>query len=125
MNTSGTEVREALAQSLTVADDALAVTSPGRWANHHGPTRLVPTFGTWERNRATELAFDWGRGSIHWPDLDERYQRGGPAGGAPAGREPGVSPAVACGAQERRAAERRAGRPPLRPVGHVGRWTLS
>lgn len=70
MNTSGTELKEALAQSVSVSDDALAVdladgrtiTAPLAWFPRlaHGEPA--------ERNHWRLIARGQG---IHWPDLDE------------------------------------------------------
>jgi hypothetical protein len=70
MNTSGTEVRGALAQTVTVSDDALTVdlvdgrtiVAPLAWfprLSHGAPA---------ERNNWRLIARGEG---IHWPDLDE------------------------------------------------------
>ena len=70
MSTSGTELREAMAQSLSVSDDALVVdladgrtiTAPLAWFPRlaHGTTV----------ERANWRLIGSGEG-IHWPDLDE------------------------------------------------------
>ena len=70
MSTSGTELKEALAQSVTVSDDALAVdladgrtiTAPLAWFPRlaHGEPA--------ERDHWRLIARGQG---IHWPDLDE------------------------------------------------------
>ena len=70
MSTSGTELKEALAQSVSVSDDALAVdladgrtiTAPLAWFPRlaHGEAA--------ERNHWRLIARGQG---IHWPDLDE------------------------------------------------------
>ncbi len=70
MATSGTELREALAQSLTVSDEALAVDLAD------GRTITVPLawFPRLAHGTAAERA-NWrliaGGEGIHWPDLDE------------------------------------------------------
>lgn len=70
MSTSGTEIREAIAQSLTASDDALAVDLAD------GRTITVPLswFPRLAHGSAAERA-NWrliGKGhGIHWPDLDE------------------------------------------------------
>lgn len=70
MATSGTELREALAQSLTVSDEALVVDLAD------GRTITVPLawFPRLAHGTATERA-NWrliaGGEGIHWPDLDE------------------------------------------------------
>lgn len=70
MNTSGTEVKEALAQRVAVTDDALVVDLVD------GRTITVPlawfprlTHGT-PAERANWRLIGTGEG-IHWPDLDE------------------------------------------------------
>ena len=70
MSTSGTELKEPLAQSVTANDDALSVDLAD------GRTITVPLawFPRLAHGTPTELA-NWrliGRGAgIHWPDLDE------------------------------------------------------
>lgn len=70
MNTSGTELREALAQGLTASDEALTVDLAD------GRTITVPLawFPRLVHGSATERA-NWrlmgGGEGIHWPDLDE------------------------------------------------------
>jgi hypothetical protein len=70
MRISGTELREALAQRISVSDDALAVDLAD------GRTITVPLawFPRLARGTATERAncrlIAGGQG-IHWPDLDE------------------------------------------------------
>ncbi len=70
MATSGTELREALAQSLTVSDEALVVDLAD------GRTITVPLawFPRLAHGTAAERA-NWrliaGGEGIHWPDLDE------------------------------------------------------
>ena len=70
MSTSGTEIRDALAQSLSLSDDALVVELAD------GRTITVPlawfprlTHGT-AAERAHWRLIGKGQG-IHWPDLDE------------------------------------------------------
>jgi hypothetical protein len=88
MNTSGTEVREALAQSLTVSDDALAVDLAD------GRTITVPLgwFPRLAHGSAAERR-NWrliaGGEGIHWPDLDEDIS----VESLLAGRRSGESPA--------------------------------
>ena len=70
MSTSGTEIKEALAQGVSVSDDAIAVdladgrtiTAPLAWFPRlaHGEPA--------ERNHWRLIARGQG---IHWPDLDE------------------------------------------------------
>ena len=70
MSTSGTELKEALAHSVSVSDDALAVdladgrtiTAPLAWFPRL--THAEPA----ERNHWRLIAQGQG---IHWPDLDE------------------------------------------------------
>jgi len=70
MSTSGTEIRDALAQRLSVSDDALIVDLAD------GRTITVPVswFPRLAHGSAVERA-NWrliGKGQgIHWPDLDE------------------------------------------------------
>jgi len=70
MTTSGTELREALAQKLTVTDEALVVDLAD------GRTISVPLvwFPRLAHGTAVERA-NWrligGGEGIHWPDLDE------------------------------------------------------
>ena len=70
MTTSGTELREAVAQSLTVSDEALMVDLAD------GRTITVPLawFPRLAHGTPTERA-NWrligGGVGIHWPDLDE------------------------------------------------------
>jgi len=70
MNTSGTEVREVLAQRVTVSEDALSVDLAD------GRTITVPlawfprlAHGSAEERRNWRLI--GGGEGIHWPDLDE------------------------------------------------------
>ena len=70
MSTSGTEVREAVAQSVSVTDDALVVDlADGRTITV--PVAWFPRLahGT-PAERATWQLIGSGEG-IHWPDLDE------------------------------------------------------
>ena len=93
MSTSGTELGEALAQSVGVSDDALVVDLVD------GRTITVPVawFPRLARGTPTERA-NWrliaGGEGIHWPDLDEDISaasllagrlrgRRGPCGTAP------------------------------------------
>jgi len=70
MSTSGTELRETLAQMVVVSDDALVVDLAD------GRTIAVPLawFPRLSHGTATERA-NWrliaGGEGIHWPDLDE------------------------------------------------------
>ena len=70
MSTSGTEIKEALAQTLSLTDDALTVDLAD------GRTITVPlawfprlAHGT-EAERGSSRLVGGGEG-IHWPDLDE------------------------------------------------------
>jgi hypothetical protein len=60
MSTSGTELREAFAQSVSVGDDALVV-DLADWQDDRGATRMVFAPGTRDRNRAHQLASHCGR----------------------------------------------------------------
>ena len=99
MATSGTELREALAQSLTVSDEALVVDLAD------GRTITVPLawFPRLAHGTATERA-NWrliaGGEGIHWPDLDEDLSVESLLAGRRSGRDSGVSSAVAPGAQD-------------------------
>jgi hypothetical protein len=70
MSTSGTELREALAQSVNISDDALVVDLTD------GRTITVPLvwFPRLAHGTATERAnwrFIRGGEGVHWPELDE------------------------------------------------------
>ena len=85
MSTSGTELKEALAQSVSVSDDALAVdladgrtiTAPLAWF----PRLLHATVD----QRANWRIAGGGYG-IHWPEIDEDLSTQGLLRGAPAPR---------------------------------------
>src|SRR5207245_9051459 len=84
MSTSGTELREALAQSVSLSDDALVadlsdgrtITAPLAWFPRllHGTPK--------ERNR---WRFIGGGEGIHWPDMDEDISIEGLLRGKPSG----------------------------------------
>lgn len=70
MSTSGTELREALAQSVNISDDALVVDLTD------GRTITMPLvwFPRLAHGTATERAnwrFIRGGEGVHWPELDE------------------------------------------------------
>ena len=87
MSTSGTEVRGALAQSVSVSDDALVADLAD------GRTITVPLvwFPRLARGTPAERV-NWrliaGGEGIHWPDLDEDLSTEGLLRGAPAAAEP-------------------------------------
>ena len=70
MSTSGTELREAMAQSLSVTDDALIV----HLADGRTITAPLAWFPRLVHGRPAERG-NWrliaGGEGIHWPDLDE------------------------------------------------------
>ena len=93
MNISGTELTEALAQNLTVSDEALVVDL----ADGRTITAPLAWFPRLSHGSATERG-NWrligGGEGIHWPDLDEDISVEKPLGGATVRRDAGVSQAV-------------------------------
>jgi hypothetical protein len=88
MNTSGTEVREALAQSLSVSDDALVVDlSDGRTITV--PLAWFPRLAHGSPAERRNWRLIGGGEGIHWPDLDEDIS----VESLLAGRRSGESPA--------------------------------
>jgi len=70
MSTSGTELREALAQTLTVTDDSLVVDlADGRTITV--PLAWFPRLAHGKPNERGNWRLIGGGTGIHWPDLDE------------------------------------------------------